>query len=85
MRKETMKLFKVTLRGMRGWSTGVTHGISYVVTNNHGSAYEIVRDFLDKRDLGFAHSERELKTVELIAEANDLAECKCMLFVEGTE
>lgn len=58
-----MKLFRVTLRGMKA-----TYGISYVVAENTDEAYKKVKDFLDKEDLGF-RKERELEKVELIADS----------------
>jgi hypothetical protein len=54
------------------------HGEAYVVAENSDEAYTILRKHLDKKDLGFRH-ERELDTVQLIAEEVDYPDCGTML------
>jgi len=76
-------LYRVTLRGMKGSIAGtVAYGVSYVIASNPNSAYEIVRYFLDKNDLGFSH-ERQLEKVELIAECKRYPECGTILHGAG--
>ena len=70
----TKKLYKVTCRGMRS-----THGTAYVVANDAGDAYARVRAELDKRDLGFT-DDREMESVELIAEDCQYPSCKVQLY-----
>ena len=67
MKDNTQKLFMVTLKGMKYSASGVTHGVNYVVAKDPTEAYEIVRSFIDKENLGF-YKDRELESVELIAE-----------------
>lgn len=64
------KLYRITLRGMTYSATGVVEGISYVVARDAEEAYQKVRKSLDMRDVGFT-SDRELKTIELLAENNE--------------
>ncbi len=75
-----MKLFRVTLKGMTYSSTGVIHGVSYVVAENCDEAYQKVKTFLDEKDLGFS-GDRELDKVELIADTSQYTEVKTMLFL----
>lgn len=63
----SLKLYRVTCRGMTTSSTGVAHGIAYVLAVDPSEAYRIVRDDLNKRDLGFT-KDRELDRIELLAE-----------------
>lgn len=84
MHLDTKKLFKVTCRGMNFFSTGVVHGIAYVVANHPTQAYEILRKHLDKSNLGFT-SERELESIELIAEDYEYTNTKIMLFIDSTD
>ena len=74
------KLFRVTLRGMTTNSTGVAHGVSYVVADNTDVAYQKVRKYLDDNDIGFS-KDRELDKVELIAEAYPHTNVRTMLFL----
>lgn len=60
----------------------VAYGISYVVADGPTEAYNIVRKFIDKEDLGF-DSDRVLEKVELIAEAEQYPDCGTMLFIDG--
>lgn len=77
-----MNLYKVTLRGMKSSIAGsVAYGISYVVADGPTRAYEIVREFLDKTDLGF-DSERVLDSIELLAEDKEYPDCGTILFID---
>jgi len=74
----TFKLFKVTLRG--GINPGSTnYNTSFVVAESPDAAYQAVRDFLDKNDL--CYNERELKSIELLAEDREYPACRTMLFL----
>ena len=65
---ETKKLYIVTLKGMRfSYSGNIVRGISYVIAENPDEAYKKVRNYLDKKDIGYA-GERTLEKIELIAE-----------------
>lgn len=68
------KLYRVTCRGMQG-----SHGTAYVIAGNPNEAYRLLRDDLDRRDLGF-QKERELLSVELIAEEGAYPDCKTQLY-----
>jgi len=70
----SLKLYKVTCKGMTTSSTGVAHGISYVLAADPTEAYLTVRTNLDKRDIGF-DKDRELDRIELIAENVDYPDC----------
>ena len=56
-----------------------SHGMAYVVAENPNEAYMLLRNDLDQRDLGISH-EREMETVELIAEQIDYPDCKIKLY-----
>ena len=76
MEVDTLKLFMVNVN---------THGelsCAYVVASNPDKAYKIYREFIDKEGLMFAE-DRELESVQLIAECCGYPECKTILFVEG--
>ena len=75
----TFKLFKVALRG--GINPGSTdYNASFVVAESPDAAYQAVRDFLDKNDLCY-DDERELKSIELLAEDSKYPACRTMLFL----
>jgi len=74
------KLYLVTLRGMTTNSTGVAYGTSYVVAENSDEAYKKVRKFLDDDDVGFA-KDRELHSVELLAENYQYTDTGCILYL----
>lgn len=68
-------LFRVTLRGMHD-----SHGISYVIAEDAGSAYATVLADMNKRDLGFSKDRAMLK-VELMAEGADYPSCGVKLYI----
>lgn len=71
-------LFRVTLRGMRD-----SYGVSYVVADDAGKAYEHVLADMNKRDIGFS-KDRALDKVELLAEEYEYAKCGTRLYVTPT-
>lgn len=56
----------------------------YVIANNPTNAYNTVRKFLDKNNL-FFRVDRELKSIELVAENSLYPDCKQRLLFEGKE
>lgn len=74
------QLFLIKCRGMKSDTTGVPHGIAYVVADNTHEAYAKLRNSLDDRDLGFP-KERELESVTLIAEAYDYTDAPNLLII----
>ena len=75
-----MKLYLVKLRGMQNSATGTAHGVAYVVEKDPTRAYNKVRNYVDAEDLGF-RDEREMESVELIAETGSYPECRVQLFI----
>lgn len=75
-----MKLYLVKLRGMQSTATGTAYGVSYVVAKNPTQAYNIVRKYVDVKDLGF-EDQREMESIKLIAETGDYPECRTQLFI----
>lgn len=73
------KLFRVTLKGFCGSNN---YKINYVVATDLNNAYKIVRNFLDKNDIGFS-KDIELDKIELISNENQYNGCGTMLFVEN--
>ncbi len=68
---DNLNLYRVTLKGMNACFGSVTHyGKPYVVAHNLDEAYNKVKEYLDKRDLGFSR-ERELVSIELLAGTGD--------------
>ncbi len=74
-----MHLFKVILRGLHS-ATSTDYNTSYVVAPDASSAYQRVKDFLDKENLGFIDG-RELAKIELLAEEGQYPKCKTILFL----
>lgn len=76
-----LKLYRVLLRGMQhSYGNQVSHGDAYVVAENSDEAYKKLRAYVDEKDLGF-YRERELDTVQLIAEEADYPDCGKHLFL----
>lgn len=73
------KLYRVNLRGLAS-STGVGYQTSYVIAKNPDEAYRKVRKYLDDKDYGFSH-ERELESVELIADEYEYTDVRTRLFL----
>jgi hypothetical protein len=79
-----MKLYKVTLRGLHGTGINTDYGTCYVVATDPTTAYNILRAYIEKRDLGFDR-ERELNRIELIAEEGDYPACNIRLMIQMQE
>lgn len=75
-----MKLYLVAIKG-RYNAVGTDYSEAYVVAENTDKAYKIYRDFLDKEDLCF-DSDRELKSIELLAEDAKYPDCQKLLFMQ---
>lgn len=70
-----MKLYKVNLNGYSDYST------AYAIADTTEESYLLVKKFLDKEGLCFSH-ERQLKSVELLADEKHYGEIETMLFVK---
>lgn len=70
-----MKLYRVVCKGMI-----VSHGSAYVVATDPTMAYLKLRDYLDKKDLGF-RVDRELDRIILIADESEYPDCGEKLFL----
>lgn len=80
---DTLKLYRVNLRGLSGGVRGQTdHSTNYVVAGSTDQAYQMVKGFFDLKKQGFQW-ERELNSVELVAEAKSSPLCGTMLFLQG--
>ena len=73
------KLWRVNLR-----SHMERYNPSYVVASDATAAYQAVRADLDKRDYGFA-KDRELLSVELVAEDYEYTETGSRLFLPNAK
>ena len=76
MSDSTIKLYLVTTRGWGDYSK------FYVAAINSDIAYRRVREYLDNNNLMFSR-DRELKSVELLAEQTSCPKCKTMFLVTG--
>lgn len=77
-----MKLYTVKCTGMSKSASGArtAHGFAYVVAENSDEAYMKVREYLDKKGIGFRH-ERELSSVELFADTCEYPDCGVRLYL----
>lgn len=78
-------LFLVKCRGMQlalGGSSG--HGIAYVIADDAGEAYRIVKEDLEKRGLGYDH-DRALESVTLLAEESDYTQITKLYAASATQ
>lgn len=75
-----MKLYRVKLRGMTSEIFPTAYGHPYVVANSTDEAFNKVKEYVNKRNLGFAR-ERELDTITLLAEEGDYPDCLIQLFL----
>jgi len=80
MNEETMKLYKITLRGMTFAVTGVAEGISYVIAPDPYAAYMKVKNRLDSQDIGF-EKDRELEKIELLADNQECNNIGTLLYL----
>lgn len=74
---ENDKLYRVTVQGLD--STKPQYKVSYVIADDPTSAYDTVREYLDDQEIGF-EEDRELLSVELIADDTRYPDCKTKLF-----
>ena len=77
---EARKLYRVQLKGMTSSFAGICYGMPYVVATNSTDAYKIVREFLDRKNIGF-RNEREMDSITLLAEESDYPDCRFQLFI----
>jgi len=77
--KKQLNLYLVKLRGMQYNSTGTAYGINYAIATDSNTAYQIVKNYLDKRAIGFS-SDRVLESVTLLAERTPCPGCKTILY-----
>ena len=75
----SLKLYRVTCKGMTTSYTGCANGIAYVLADGPTEAYEKVRASLEERNLGFP-KDRELDRIELIAENADYPDCGARVY-----
>lgn len=76
-----MKLYLVKCRGMQtSIASNPIHGMAYVVANDPQQAYEQLRASLAKKDIGYS-KDRELESVELLAEEGYYPECGMKLYL----
>ncbi len=77
-----MKLYLIKLKGMSSMllTGSVTYGVAYVVAEDATKAYETVRQYLDKENIGFA-GEREMYSVQLLADTAQYPLCKIKLYL----
>jgi predicted nucleic-acid-binding Zn-ribbon protein len=71
-----MKLYLVVVR-----CSAKEYSESYVVAEGMDEAYGIVKDFMDKDEIGFI-DDRELRSVTLIAETARYPKCGTRLFIK---
>lgn len=75
------RLYLVRCKGMQTTSGGqVAYGQAFVVAENPDEAYRKLRSSLDARGLGFV-KEREMQSVELVAEAIDYPDCGIIVYL----
>jgi len=75
-----MKLYEITLCGpFYGVGSGPANPF-YVVARDATAAYDTLRRTLDSRETGFPR-DREMQTIELLAEATECPDCKHRLLL----
>jgi len=76
-----MRLYEVKCQGMTfGLGSKTAYGRAFVVAADAEEAYQKVRKYLDEKDLGFTY-EREMDSVELIADDTDYPDCGYRLYL----
>lgn len=75
-----MKLYRVRLKGMSGSGIDTAYGKPYVIASDATEALEKVQKYLEQRDIGF-RSDREIDSIELLAEEGNYPECNVQLFL----
>jgi hypothetical protein len=76
---EHRRLYLVTLKGLHG-ITGSNYQASYVVATDPTSAYEKVREYLDKHDIGFPR-DRAMDSIKTVADTNPYGGCDTLFFM----
>ena len=78
-----MKLYRVKLRGMKDtlMGTQTAYGAPFVVADDLNRAFEMVKNHLDKKDIGFSR-DREIESIELLAEEGDYPSCLVQLYID---
>jgi hypothetical protein len=70
-----MRLYRINLKG----SLNIC-GTPYVIANDPGEAYGIVKKFLQEEDVGY-DKDREMRNIELLADTVQYPPCGDMLFI----
>ena len=76
MENQTLKLFLIALKG---FTTVSGYKYHYVVAKSMDEAYSKVKEFMDDNDIG-NYVERELDSIEFLAEDKKYPNCGNMLF-----
>ena len=74
-----MKLYRVKLKGSPSHGS-VDCYTPYILANDPTEAYKKIRKILDEKDYGF-ESDREMQSIELLADDYEYNECKNLLIV----
>ena len=82
MESNTLKLFYIKCKGLKhSIGCGETvYSKAFVVAKTMNDAYEKVRKYLDEAGIGF-DSDRELESIELLAEQSYNPECGIILYI----
>jgi len=75
-----MKLYRVKLKGLTGSVVTTAYGKPYVVADNPTDALIKVQTYLKENKIGFS-GDREMDTIELLAEEGDYPKCRVQLFI----
>lgn len=77
----TRKLYRVTLKGMTASvSQGTRYGCPFIVATSLDEALGAVQKYLADHKIGFPE-DRELESIELLADETEHPMCKVQLFV----
>ena len=79
-----MNLYRVKLAGMRTNIGKVAYGDSYVLANDPTEAYQTLKNFVDKHDLGFIR-DREMESVTLLASEEKYNKIGRLVLVASTK
>lgn len=75
MREKNKCLYKIHLRGLSG-----VFDPAYAVASSLDEAYQMVRDFLDRKNYGF-EKDRQLIKIEVVADTDEYTDAPSMLFL----
>ena len=77
-----MNLYLVKCKGMtHATGNDCVYGVAYVVAADPQKVYELLREDLDRRDLGF-RNERSLDSITLLAEEETYPDCGYRLYLD---